>query len=377
VARQVRDPGPAEQVVAADGAAGGRLEREVREAHGPQRTLSALVDPGLLRAHATGLLVRGLVGLPEPVLRAVGGPVPEVARGLEAEAWFLARLAAQAERLAARRPPPPLDDQRRHAEAESRFLARTSRRPVETRDTRAGGVPVRFYEPQDALDGRLLVFFHGGGWVQRSVESHDRAVRNLSDLAGLRVVSVEYRRAPEHPFPAAADDALAAYLAVAEGVERVAVGGDSAGGNLAASVAVTARDRGLRVPDFQWLLYPAVDAPRVYPSEDDFRSGFFLSKEAMDRYTQLYMPDPAVRDDPRASPIYADPQGLPPAYVATALADPLRDEGEAYAQRLRDAGIPAVVQRFGLLHGFFNATAMRRAREAVAVTAGALRAGLG
>ena len=334
------------------------------------------MDRALLRAYGTGLLVRGLVALPEPVLRAAAGPVPEAARGLETEAWFLARLATVAERLASRRPPAPLDEQRRQSEAETRFLARTAGRPVAVRDATAGGVPVRWYEPVDAAVGALLVFFHGGGWVQRSVASHDRAVRFLSDLAGVRVVSVEYRRAPEHPFPAAADDALAAYLAVEGETDRIAVGGDSAGGNLAASVAVTARDRGLRVPDFQWLLYPATDAPREYPSESTFRTGFFLTKAAMDRYRDLYMPDPAVHRDPRASPIYADPEGLPPAYVATALADPLRDEGEAYAAQLRAAGIRAVVQRFGLLHGFFNATAMPRAREAVAVTAGALRAGL-
>jgi acetyl esterase/lipase len=375
VAREVGDPGAPAQVVEADRPARRGLEREVGEAHGGS-VPSAAVDRALLRAYAAGLAVRGIVSLPDPVLRAAAGPVPEVARGLQPDAWLLARMATLADRLAARRDPPPLEDQRRHAEAQTRFLALAPRRPVRTEDADAGGVAVRRYEPVDPRDG-LLVFFHGGGWVQRSVAGHDRAVRFLSDLSGVRVVSVEYRRAPEHPFPAAADDALAAYLAIAEAeAGPLAVGGDSAGGNLAASVAITARDRGLRVPDFQWLLYPATDAPRRHPSEHAFRTGFGLTQAAMDRYRDLYLPDPASRADPRASPLYADPSGLPPAYVATALADPLRDEGEAYAEHLRTAGVPAVTQRFGLLHGFFNATASRTARDAVAVTAGALRAGL-
>jgi acetyl esterase len=332
------------------------------------------VDRDLATAYASGLLARWFVTLPRPVARALAGPVPDVARGLEPEAWLLARLAALAERLAQGRQAPSVEQGRLLTKAQSRFLVRRARRPVRTEEL--PDVPGRRYVPVDALPGARLVFFHGGGWVNRDVDGHDPAVRNLADLSGVEIVSVEYRRAPEHPFPAAADDALVAYTSICErfGDDRVAVGGDSAGGNLAASVCVTARDRGLRVPDFQWLLYPAVDASRRYPSTADFATGFYLSEAAMDRYTALYME--GHTEDPRASPLLADPQGLPPAYVATALADPLRDEGEAYAQRLRDAGIPATTQRFGLLHGFLNTTVMRPAQDAVAVTAGALRAGL-
>jgi acetyl esterase len=238
-----------------------------------------------------------------------------------------------------------------------------------------GGIYARRYLPQDALAGARLVFFHGGGWVNRSVAEHDRAIRNVADLAGVEIVSADYRRAPEDPFPAAADDALTAYLAVHERYAgRIGVGGDSAGGNLAASVAVTARDRDLPVPAFQWLLYPALDASTRYPSTADFATGFYLSEAAMDNYTALYMA--GHESDPRASPLLADAQGLPPAYVAVSLADPLRDEGEAYARKLRGAGIAASTQRLPHLHGFLNMTAMPSAQAAVAVTAGALRAGL-
>jgi acetyl esterase len=329
----------------------------------------------LLIAYASGLLARLLLALPRPVQRALAGHVPEVAAGLEPEAWLLARAGAVAERMAQGRPAPSIERGRILTEAQSRWLVRAPRRPVSTEEVDLDGIPGRLYTPVDASDG-VLVLFHGGGWVNRSVASHDPAVRNLADLSGVRIVSVDYRRAPEHPFPAAADDALVAWRSICRHFrdEKVAVGGDSAGGNLAASVCVTARDRGERVPDFQWLLYPATDASRRYPSTADFSTGFWLTEAGMDRYEELYMS--GHQSDPRASPLLADPKGLPPAYVATALADPLRDEGEAYAQRLRDAGVPAVTQRFAHIHGFFNMTVGRAARDAVAVTAGALRAGL-
>ncbi len=334
------------------------------------------MDAALLAAYGSGAVARGLVALPAPVQRALAGPVPEVARGLDPGAWLLARAAALSERATSGREAPPVPVARNLAEAQSRFMVRRARRPVRTEDVDAGGVPARRYVPVDALPGALLVFFHGGGWVNRSVDSHDPAVRALADLSGVEIVSVEYRRAPEHPFPAAADDARVAYewLCQRSSDTRVAVGGDSAGGNLAASVCVSAAAGDVPMPAFQWLLYPATDASRRYRSTADFATGYFLTEAAMDRYTDLYMAGHEA--DPRASPLLADVKGFAPAYVATALADPLRDEGEAYAQKLRDAGVPATTQRFPLLHGFLNATAHRTARDAVAVTAGALRAGL-
>ncbi len=336
------------------------------------------MDRDLAFAYASGLLGRALVTLPRPVQRTLAGPVPQVAQGLDPGAWLLARAGAIAERMAQGRPAPTVADGRRLTAAQSRFMARRALRPVATEDLDLDGLRARRYVPQDPLPAARLVFFHGGGWVNRDIETHDPAVRNVADLAGVECLSVEYRRAPEHPFPAAADDAFAAYMSICQrfGDEKVAVGGDSAGGNLAASVCVTARDRGERVPDFQWLLYPAVDASTRYPSTELFSTGFYLTEAAMDRYEDLYIPTQELKRDPRASPLLADAAGLPPAYVATSIADPLRDEGEAYAHKLRAAGVPATIQRFPHLHGFLNMTALRSAQHAVAVTAGALRAGL-
>ncbi len=341
------------------------------------------MDRALLQATATGLLTRGLLGLPAPVLRALAGTPPAVARDLEPEAWLLARLATLADRLAGE--PPPVERARRLSDAQSRFLAAAPRTPVGTEDREAGGVAARLYAPAGA--GRtspLLVFFHGGGWVNRSVASHDAPCRLLAHLAGVRILSVEYRRAPEHPFPAAADDCLAAYAAVAGDPEafgalpgRIGVGGDSAGGNLAAATALCARDGGLPPPALQWLLYPVTDCAGRHPSQELFSEGFYLTDADMDAYIAQYLPEAGRRRDPRASPLLAPSlEGLPPAYIATALADPLRDEGEAFGARLLQAGVRADVQRFPLVHGFLNVTVAPSAREAVGVTAGALRAGL-
>jgi acetyl esterase len=336
------------------------------------------MERDLAFAYASGLLGRGLVSLPRPLQRALAGPVPEAAAGLDPGAWLLARAATLGERLAQNRPAPSIARGRELTAAQSRFMVPRPARAVHTEDLDLDGIPARRYAPHGALPGARLVFFHGGGWVNRDVQAHDPAVRNLADLSGVEIVSVEYRRAPEHPFPAAADDAFVAYRLLCQrfGDEKIAVGGDSAGGNLAASVAVTARDRGERVPDFQWLLYPAVDASRRYPSTDRFATGFYLTADAMDHYENLYMPTEALKREPRASPLLADARDLPPAYVAVSMADPLRDEAEAYAQKLRDAGIAATTQCFPQLHGFLNMTALRSAQAAVAVTAGALRAGL-
>lgn len=335
------------------------------------------MDADLLAAHAASALARGILTLPVPVQRALAGRVPPEAEGIDPGAHLLARVAALADRATEKRPEAPVEVSRKLADAQSRFLSRRPRRPVRTSDESADGVPVRFYEPVDALPDALLVFFHGGGWVNRTVDSHDPAVRVLADLSGVRVASVEYRRAPEHPFPAAADDACVAYSSLCgrSSDTRVAVGGDSAGGNLAASVCVSAARGDVPMPAFQWLLYPATDASTTYRSTRTYSTGWFLTQAAMDRYEALYME--GHQSDPRASPLLApDLSAFPPAYVATAQTDPLRDEGELYATRLREAGVPAISQRFPLLHGFFNTTVHRAARDAVAVTAGALRAGL-
>ncbi len=227
---------------------------------------------------------------------------------------------------------------------------------------RVAELPARLYVPTDATaNGPLLVFFHGGGFWCGDLDTHDAPCRFLAERSGARVLSVDYRLAPEHPFPAAYDDAVAAYLwAVAHAAEldadpqRIGVGGDSAGGNLAAGVAIEAARHGWPCA-VQLLVYPATLARRATLSADLFDSGFYLSREFMERADGFYAAE-VPADDPRLSPLHADlPAGLAPALVYTAGFDPLRDEGEAYADRLLAAGVDVAVTRFAdQIHGFFN-----------------------
>jgi acetyl esterase len=252
-----------------------------------------------------------------------------------------------------------------------------------------GDIPVRVYVPTGAPSGAglpVLVWFHGGGWVIGNIETADPTVRTLANAAGAVVVSVDYRLAPENPFPAGLDDALAAVRWVAGnaaslGVDpgRLAVGGDSAGGNLSAVVAQELRDSGPAIR-FQLLVYPVVDQHLTSPSIDQNAKGYFLEKETMLWFRQQYIGDDlALRDDPKASPIAAsDLSGLPPALVITAEFDPLRDEGEAYGRRLQDAGVPTTVTRYdGMIHGFFSMRDMLPdASAAIEQSAEALRKAL-
>lgn len=314
-------------------------------------------------------LARRLLALPDPALRRVFGTPPPEAVGLDPQAWALARLSD----MSAPAQAPSDQETRRLNEIRCRVFGRAPETPVATEDIDAGGVPARLYVPQAATErGPLLVYFHGGGWVQGSVSSHDAGCRNVADRAGVRILSVDYRLAPEHPFPAAFDDALAAYLAALDRSERVAVGGDSAGANLAAALCLHARDADLPAPVFQWLLYPVTDAPGRYDSYRTYAEGFYLTAERMRYLFDRYVPDPAGRADPRVAPLRAaDLTGLPPAFVATCLTDPLRDEGEAYADR-----VGAEHLREPLLHGYLNTTALRSGRAGVLRAADALRRGL-
>ncbi len=333
-------------------------------------------------------LVAGLFALPDPLLSALAGSLPAQAAGLEPDAWLLARLSEVARLPAGER---PVEEMRARFELiADPFSPVRPRLGVTTEELAlagpAGALPARMYLPSSApRPGPLIVYFHGGGWVQGSIASHDRACRLLAGLSGVRVVSVEYRLAPEHPFPAAADDALAAYAAVAKrhrelGADpaRLALGGDSAGGNLAAITAqAVVADSGLPRPAFQLLLYPALDMSRATDSRRLFGERFLLTEQSMRWYEEQYVPDRSRRADPRVSPLLAeDIGGVSPAYIATCLADPLRDEGEAYAQRLREAGVAVALQRHPLVHGFFNQTVTRGARIAMASVAGALRQGV-
>jgi acetyl esterase len=227
-----------------------------------------------------------------------------------------------------------------------------------------GLIPLRLYRPAgvpDAVRLPVYVYFHGGGWVIGDLESHDVLCRQLTAESGACVIAVDYRLAPEHKFPAATDDAWAATRwTVAHAAElgvdaaRLAVGGDSAGGNLAAAVALMARDAGGPPVALQVLIYPVTDVGRESPSYTDFADGYLLTRDSMRWFTAHYLSKPADGADWRASPLRAPSlAGLPPALVITAGFDPLRDEGAAYATRLREAGVTVDYVAFGgMIHGF-------------------------
>jgi acetyl esterase len=236
----------------------------------------------------------------------------------------------------------------------------------------AGLLRARHYVPPE-WGGRppLLVFLHGGGWTIGDLDTHDEPCRILCRHGGAHVLSIEYRLAPEHPFPAAVEDAKAALdWAFAHAAElgadpvRVAIGGDSAGGNLAAVATQASARAGGRIPALQVLIYPGTDFTQRRASTELFAEGFFLTEQdrmwCQSNYLDGTDADPG---DSRASPLLApDLSRLSPAIVATAAFDPLRDEGEAYAHALKAAGTPAVLRRFpGLIHGFINMTAINRA----------------
>jgi acetyl esterase len=232
----------------------------------------------------------------------------------------------------------------------------------------------------------LLVYYHGGGWVIGDLDTHDNPCRFLAAHSGACVLSVDYRLAPEHPFPAAVEDSWAAYeWAVANAASlsvdpaRIGVGGDSAGANLAAAVCLQARNEGAPPPAMQLMIYPVTQVGEDLPSRLRFKEGFLLTRRSMDFFEESYLQSEADWDDPRVSLLRAsDFSNLPPAYLAIAGFDPLRDEGELYAQRLREAGVRVALHCHpGLVHTFANLTAIcPSARSAMLEAAGALRLAL-
>lgn len=249
-----------------------------------------------------------------------------------------------------------------------------------------GAIPVRIYRPSadPALPG--VVYFHGGGFVIGGLDMNDRPCREIAVRSGCVVVSVDYRLAPEHRYPAAPDDAYAATRYVAEhpaefGIDatRLAVLGDSAGGNLATATALRARDLGGPALRLQVLVYPQVMLDDDgSASMREFGQGHFLTTESLTWFRGHYCPDAAARRQPYASPLLADLHGLPPAFVLTAECDPLRDQGEAYVRRLRDAGVAVDLKRYdGMFHPFFSLPGViDGAKVAIADVAAALKAGL-
>jgi acetyl esterase len=248
-------------------------------------------------------------------------------------------------------------------------------------------ITVRVYTPGGKAPHPALVFYHGGGWVIGDLYTHDGICRALAKAAGCAVASVDYRLAPESRYPAAVVDSYAALrwlVANAPGLgvdpRRVAVGGDSAGGNLATVVALMARDRGGPALVRQVLIYPVTNQDFDTPSYHENATGYVLTREAMRWFWRHYLEREAQGKEPHASPLLAPSlAGLPPALVITAECDPLRDEGEAYAARLRDAGVPVTVTRYaGVFHGFFRMTRLHdKARAALDEVAGSLRKAFG
>lgn len=268
--------------------------------------------------------------------------------------------------------------------------AAVSPRPPEVAEARLliadGPLAMRAYRPAGAgKEERLpaLLFFHGGGWTIGDLDTHDVVCRQLANGARCAVFSVDYRLAPEHPFPAAVDDCIAAtdYVhknAAALGVDagRIAVGGDSAGGNLAAVVSIHARDSGGPPIAFQLLIYPATDQRGGYPSLQRNGQGYLLTRDSMDFFRGCYLPNRADWSDWRASPLLAkDLSRLPPALVLTAGFDPLVDEGKAYAERLRREGVEVQYREYeDMVHGFaLLGGVVDRANAAVAECAAALK----
>ncbi len=232
----------------------------------------------------------------------------------------------------------------------------------------ASEIRFRRYRPMGAKPGLLptLVYYHGGGFVIGNIETHDSTCRRLANKSSCQVISIDYRLAPEHPFPASTDDGVAAFRHIRDNAgsfgadaARIAVGGDSAGGAIAAVVCQTCRDAGEDGPAFQMLIYPATDSSKESGSRKEFAEGYFLTKQLMEWFWEAYVPEEDTDlSDIRLSPLLAkDFKGLPPAFVLTAGYDPLRDEGRAYADRLIDAGVKTTYVNYpGTIHGFFSMT---------------------
>jgi acetyl esterase len=350
---------------------------------GPARTELTAAD------RFAGGVVRGIGALPRRVQGALAG-APTVVDGqrLDPEVQVLLRLFGRTSATAHRSVAEARATRSREAtvfEGERFAVGRTEDLVL---PGPGGELRARLYVPEAAGGALpLLVYLHGGGWVVCDLDTHDNLCRFLAREAGVLVLSVDYRLAPEHRFPAAVDDALAAfYLAVERAGDlgadpgAVAVGGDSAGGNLAAAVSRLAVAGGGPVPAFCLAIYPVTDLSAKRASYRLFGEGYLLTEAQMDWYRDQYLPDESAALDPRASPLLAeDLSGLPPTYVATAGFDPLRDEGEEYATRLRDAGVPVALRRHpGIIHGFANAVGSTRfGRAAMLEAVGALRMGLG
>ena len=272
------------------------------------------------------------------------------------------------------------------------FTTKGEREPVGKVEDRSipgrdGPLALRIYTPAGRGPFPILAFFHGGGWVIGNLETHDAPCRALANAAGCIVVAVDYRLAPEHKFPVAPEDCYAATRWVADHAaeiggdpRRLAVGGDSAGGNLAAVVAQLSRDRGGPPLVFQLLVYPVTDHRFDTASYRENADGYFLTKDGMEWFWNHYLARAGDGDQPLASPLRARSlRGLPPAFVMTAEYDPLRDEAESYAALLREAGVEVALTRYpGTIHGFFSmGNVLSAGKQGMEDAAAALRTAFG
>jgi acetyl esterase len=321
--------------------------------------------------------LRALFSLPTPVLRRLAGPERRNDRGdvFEVHTQLMLRLSELLRFPKAHELTP--GQARAHLERETRIVDPSGPDVLEVEHRvihgPAGGIPVVVYVPRETPDPLpVLVYYHGGGYCLGSLPAYDGICRALARGGDCVVVSVDYRLAPEHPFPAAIEDAVAAFERVASVADtiggdpdRVAVGGDSAGGALAAVVCHLTREAERR-PALQFLVYPATDLTRSCASHDVFAEGYYLETQTKEWFNDHYLSGGAEATDPRVSPLLAERfDDLPPAIVVTAGFDPLRDEGEAYAEALREAGVAVdEIRESTLPHGFLNMAVIEAAAEA-------------
>jgi acetyl esterase len=347
----------------------------------------AAASPAVLRAQA--LAARVIGSLPPAAKRRIAGaPVRRDGLELDLDMQVVVKLAERDVRpLTGRTPEEARADLHEAVRAfEGTRIPLAAERDIYVAGA-SGQLRARLYCPDPdngAPPTPLVVYYHGGGWVAGDLDTHDQPCRLLAKSSGARVLSVDYRLAPEHRFPAPVEDALAAFRDAVERAgelgadpRRVAVAGDSAGGHLAAVTAQLCAADGGPAPAFQLLIYPVTDCERVSQSRRTFAEGFILTQENMEWYEAHFLGPDGDRGDPRASPLLAQELGgIAPALVLTAGFDPLRDEGEAYARRLQEAGVHTLLRRHpGYVHGFIHClTAGSGPKEALAELGGALRA---
>lgn len=284
------------------------------------------------------------------------------------------------------------------AEDAAKVLARVTKTAEDPQDTKitidgmviptpAGDLPIRIYKPLGVTGTPpVVVYFHGGGFVVATIDTYDASGRALADASGAIVVSVEYRKAPEHPFPSALHDALWSYQWVLKNAgifggdaDRVGVAGESAGGNLATEICLHAKPDGFKMPLVELLIYPETDFNVNYPSDTIYANAQPLNLAGLLYFTKYYLTDPSQANDIDASPLRADLHGLPPTTIIAAQVDPLQDEGRAYADKLKSADVRVHYQLFpGTTHEFFGMVAvLNEAKEAVAVAGADLKRSFG